>query len=434
MKETIFALSTVPGLSAIAVFRISGPNAFSVLRNITKGNIPKNRLATLKKIFWKGEVIDQCIIITFKKNESYSGEKTVEIHCHGSLAIIEKLTSILTLCGPKLNIRPAEEGEFTRQAFYNGKMDLIQVEGLSELLRAETEAQRKISFDSLDGVVSKKVDTWKSKILSILAFLEADIDFNDQDLGEISILNKISDLIELLKIEQDGFKDIRSIKEGLEIAIIGPPNVGKSTLINNMVKRNVSLTSRIAGTTRDIIEAKVQINGVYVTFLDTAGLRDTKDTIEKKGISIMKKRLKTVALKIFLINRESDLKSIGVKVGPDDLILKAKADRGNNTKYIGISGKTGLGVKDAIDLIGTKLPQFYVNSGVIATYRQQIKTNDLLSLLTDLTTDIKSGLDVELVAEKARDGLKIVGELTGRIDTEEVWVLYSKVFAEVSFT
>ena len=229
MKETIFALSTVPGLSAIAVFRISGPNAFSVLRNITRGNIPKNRLATLKKIFWKGEVIDQCIIITFKKNESYSGEKTVEIHCHGSLAIIEKLASILTLCGPKLNIRPAEEGEFTRQAFYNGKMDLIQVEGLSELLRAETEAQRKISFDSLDGVVSKKVDTWKSKILSILAFLEADIDFNDQDLGEISILNKISDLIELLKIEQDGFKDIRSIKEGLEIAIIGPPNVGKST-------------------------------------------------------------------------------------------------------------------------------------------------------------------------------------------------------------
>ena len=428
MKETIFALSTVPGLSAIAVFRISGPNAFSVLKNITRGNIPKNRLATLKKIFWKGEVIDQCIIITFKKNESYSGEKTVEIHCHGSLAIIEKLASILTLCGPKLNIRPAEEGEFTRQAFYNGKMDLIQVEGLSELLRAETEAQRKISFDSLDGVVSKKVDTWKSKILSILAFLEADIDFNDQDLGEISILNKISDLIELLKIEQDGFKDIRSIKEGLEIAIIGPPNVGKSTLINNIVKRNVSLTSRIAGTTRDIIEAKVQINGVYVTFLDTAGLRDTKDTIEKKGISIIKKRLKTIALKIFLINKESDLKSIGVKVGPDDLILKAKADRGNNTKYIGISGKTGLGVKDAIDLIGTKLPQFYVNSGVIATYRQQIKTNDLLSLLTDLTTDIKSGLDVELVAEKARDGLKIVEELTGRIDTEEVLGIIFKSF------
>ena len=136
--------------------------------------------------------------------------------------------------------RPAEEGEFTRQAFYNGKMDLIQVEGLSELLRAETEAQRRISFDSLDGVLSKKVDTWKSKILSILAFLEADIDFNDQDLGEINILNMISDLIEMLKTEQDSFKDIRSIKEGLEIAIIGPPNVGKSTLIQHGKKRRFS--------------------------------------------------------------------------------------------------------------------------------------------------------------------------------------------------
>ena len=428
MKETIFALSTVPGLSAIAVFRISGPSAFSVLKNITKGNLPQNRFATLKKIFWEGEVVDKCIVITFKKNESFSGEKTVEIHCHGSVAIIEKLASILTLCGPKLNLRPAEEGEFTRQAFYNGKMDLIQVEGLSELLRAETEAQRKISFDSLDGVVSKKVDTWKSKILSILAFLEADIDFNDQDIGDINILNMISELIELLKKEQDGFKDIRSIKQGLEIAIIGPPNVGKSTLINNLVKRNVSLTSRIAGTTRDIIEAKVQINGVYVTFLDTAGLRDTKDTIEKKGISLIKKRLKTVALKIFLIKKESDLKSMGVKVGTNDLILKSKADRGNSTKYRGISGKTGFGVKDAIDKIGTKLPTVYVNSGVIATYRQQSKTNDLLSLLSDLTTDIKNGLDVELIAEKARDGLKIVEELTGKIDTEEVLGIIFKSF------
>ena len=428
MKETIFALSTVPGLSAIAVFRISGPSAFSVLKNITRGNLPQNRFATLKKIFWEGEVVDKCIVITFKKNESFSGEKTVEIHCHGSVAIIEKLASILTLCGPKLNLRPAEEGEFTRQAFYNGKMDLIQVEGLSELLRAETEAQRKIFFDSLDGVVSKKVDTWKSKILSILAFLEADIDFNDQDIGDINILNMISELIELLKKEQDGFKDIRSIKQGLEIAIIGPPNVGKSTLINNLVKRNVSLTSRIAGTTRDIIEAKVQINGVYVTFLDTAGLRDTKDTIEKKGISLIKKRLKTVALKIFLIKKESDLKSMGVKVGTNDLILKSKADRGNSTKYRGISGKTGFGVKDTIDKIGTKLPTVYVNSGVIATYRQQSKTNDLLSLLSDLTTDIKNGLDVELIAEKARDGLKIVEELTGKIDTEEVLGIIFKSF------
>ena len=158
MKDTIFALSTVPGLSAISIFRISGPNAFLVLKKITKAKVPKNRLASLRKIFWEGEIIDKCIVIAFNKNSSYSGEKTAEIHCHGSIAIINKLASNLTQYGAELNIRPAEEGEFTRQAFYNGKMDLIQVEGLSDLLRAETEAQRKISLDQLEGVVSKIIN------------------------------------------------------------------------------------------------------------------------------------------------------------------------------------------------------------------------------------------------------------------------------------
>ena len=428
MKDTIFALSTVPGLSAISVFRISGPNAFFVLKRITKAKLPESRLASLRSIVWEGETIDKCIVIAFKKNESYSGEKTVEIHCHGSIAIINKVASILTQCGSELNIRPAEEGEFTRQAFYNGKMDLIQVEGLSDLLKAETEAQRKISFDSLDGVVSKKIGIWKSKIMSILAFLEADIDFNDQDLGDVEVLNMISGLVELLKKELDNFEGVRSIKEGLDIAIIGPPNVGKSTLINHLSKRDVSLTSRIAGTTRDIIESKVQINGGFVTFLDTAGLRETNDTIEKKGIKVIKKRLKGVVLKIFLINKESDLKSIGVKVGSDDLVFKAKADRGNNTRFKGISGKTGLGVKKAISLIETKLPRFYIGNGVIATQRQQSKINNLLNLLSSLTLDIKEGLDGELLAEKARDCLKIIEELTGRIDTEEVLGIIFKSF------
>ena len=168
MKDTIFALSTVPGLSAIAVFRISGPNAFTLLKKITKGKLPDTRYATLKKIYWKGDIVDQCLVITFKKKESYSGEKTVEIHCHGSIAVIEKLISVFIQCGAALNLRPAEEGEFTRQAFYNEKMDLIQVEGLSDLLRAETEAQRKTSFDQLDGIVSGKVNLWKAKLLSLI--------------------------------------------------------------------------------------------------------------------------------------------------------------------------------------------------------------------------------------------------------------------------
>ena len=420
MKDTIFALSTVPGLSAISVFRISGPNAFTLLRKITRGKLPDTRYATLKKIFWKGEVVDQCLVITFKKNESYSGEKTVEIHCHGSIAIIEKLVSVLTDCGSGLNLRAAEEGEFTRQAFYNGKMDLIQVEGLSDLLRAETEAQRKASFDQLDGVVSKKVYVWKAKMIAILAFLEAEIDFNDQDLGETGVLKMISDLIKVLNQEIETFQHVRTIKEGLDIAIIGPPNVGKSTLINCLSNKEVSLTSRIAGTTRDIIESKVQIKGVFVTFLDTAGLRKTDDTIEKKGIAMLRKRLKKAAFKIFLVSKEADLKSLGIKVGEDDLIFKAKADKGNKTIFNGVSGKTGLGVKEALKLIEARLPKLYFKSGAMTTHRQQSKILGLREILVEINQEIESGLGVELVAEKARNGLRFLEELTGRIDTEEV--------------
>ena len=428
MKDTIFALSTVPGLSAISVFRISGPNAFSVLEMLTTGKNPKSRYATLKKISWQGDVVDKCLVITFEKNESFTGEKTVEIHCHGSIAVIEKMTSVLIKCGSSLNLRPAEEGEFTQQAFYNNKMDLIQVEGLSDLLKAETEAQRKMSFGSLDGVVSKKIEGWRSKVMSILAFLEAGIDFTDQDLGEVPVLNMIFDLIENLKKEKESFESIKSIKEGLDIAIIGPPNVGKSTLINHLSKREVSLTSRIAGTTRDIIESKVLINGIFVTFLDTAGLRETKDTIEKKGIATIKKRLKSVAFKIFLINKETDLNNMGIKIFDEDLVFKAKADRGNKTRFSGISGKTGIGVKEAISLIEKKLPKFYFNSGSISTYRQQSKISDLLDVFLGLELDIKGGLDVELVAEKARYGLKLIEQLTGRIDTEEVLGIIFKSF------
>lgn len=428
MTETIFALSTVPGLSAISIIRISGPSAFSVIRKITKGKIPKSRYASLKKIRWKGEVIDQCIVLTFKRNESYTGEQTVEIHCHGSIAVIEKLVSVLVECGSVLKLRPAEEGEFTRQAFYNGKMDLIQVEGLSDLLRAETEAQRRLSLDQLEGGFSKKIHTWKDKITTILAFLEAGIDFSDQDLGQIQVLDSISDLLDSLKRELNVYQDIKSIKNGLDIAIIGPPNVGKSTFINYLAKREVSLTSRIAGTTRDIIESKIQLKGVFVTFLDTAGLRETKDTIEKKGIAKLKKRLKTTIFNIFLINNESDLKKIGVKVGRDDIVFKAKADKGNPTSFRGISGKTGFGVKEAIDLIETRIPKFNISDGLISTHRQKMKVNELIMLLSDLRDDVETGLEIELLAEKTRHAQKLLEELIGKIDTEEVLGIIFKNF------
>ena len=206
----------------------------------------------------------------------------------------------------------------------------------------------------------------------------------------------------------------------LRAGIVGLPNVGKSTLINRLSNREVSLTSRIAGTTRDIVESKVQINGVSVTFLDTAGLRETHDTIEKKGIAMLRKRVKKVAFNIFLVNKEADLKSLGIKVGKEDLIFKAKADKGNKTRFNGVSGKTGFGVKEVFKLIEARLPSLYFKNGAMITHRQQSKILGLREILVEINQEIESGLGVELVAEKARNGLRFVEELTGRIDTEEV--------------
>ena len=199
-------------------------------------------------------------------------------------------------------------------------------------------------------------------------------------------------------------------------------------MINYLSKKEVSITSKIAGTTRDIIESQIQINGISVTFLDTAGLRDTRDTIERKGISALKKRLTSVFMKIFLVNKVKDLENIGINVGNNDIVLKAKADKGNKTAFKGISGKSGLGVKEALSLIEDRLPKFFVNSGLISTQRQQEKTKDLLVLLESLELDIKSGLDAEIIAEKARGGLKLIEELTGKIDTEEVLGIIFKSF------
>ncbi|MDC3068070.1 tRNA uridine-5-carboxymethylaminomethyl(34) synthesis GTPase MnmE [Paracoccaceae bacterium] len=420
MKETIFALSTVPGVSAISVFRMSGPNSFKILRKLIKGSFPKSRLATLKKLYWNNELVDKCIVITFEKNQSYTGEKMVEFHCHGSYAIIEKVSSIFTTHRKVLDLRPAYEGEFTKQAFYNGKMDIIQVEGLSDLLRAETEAQRKLSLDQLEGSFSTKVQNWREKMVEIVGFLEAEIDFSDQFLGNVEVLHKIEELDNILESEIKTFSDISVAKEGVEVAIIGPPNVGKSSLINYLSKKEIAITSRLAGTTRDIIESKLQINGISVTFLDTAGLRKTRNIIEKKGISLLKKRLERVFTKIILIEKELDIERLGIPIKDSDILLKAKADKGNKTNYPGISGKTGLGVASLIGLLREKLPRSSIKSGSISTHRQRVKIQELLALIRQIKSSIKCQEDIEIIAENGRVGLVLFEELTGKIDTEEI--------------
>lgn len=419
MRDTIFALSTSPGVSALAVIRISGPSAFSVLKKLIVGKIPTPRVATLKKVIWKGEVIDECIIICFNKGSSFTGEQVVELQTHGSQGIIKRISSIF-IDNDCLDLRPAEEGEFTRQAFDNGKLDLTQVEGLGDLLRAETESQRKLSFDSYAGNLSRQINVWKEKLIIILADFEASIDFSDQDLKKTDILENIDDLMGLMKEQESMYEKVRMVKEGVEVAIIGPPNVGKSTLLNSLSGRNLALTSRIAGTTRDIIEAKLEIKGVPVCFLDTAGLHKTKDYLEKKGIALVRERIKGVLTRIVLIEKEDDLKNIGVKIESSDLIFKSKSDKGNKTKYNGISGKSGAGFDLLLKEIELLLPKINHLSAVIIGDRQKKKVNEVIGVLGLLKEGLKEDKDTEILAEECRRGVMCLEEMSGKIDPEEI--------------
>ncbi len=417
MKDTIFALSTAPGVSALAVLRISGPNAFSTLKKIIKGDFPTPRVATLKKIIWRGDLIDECIVVCFNRGSSFTGEQVVELQTHGSQAVIKRICSIF-LKEDFVNLRPAEEGEFTRQAFYNGKLNLTQVEGLAELLSAETETQRKWSIDSYSGTLSRDINKWRDILTEILSDFEANIDFSDEDIEPLNVSEKIDKLMVLMKEKEDIYNKVKVVRDGIEIAIIGPPNVGKSTLLNKLGNRKLALTSEIAGTTRDIIEAKLEIKGIGVTFLDTAGLRETNDILESEGIALVKERINKVFSRVILINEEKDIDKLGVLIKEGDMVFKAKADQGNRTKYKGLSGKTGKGISELINDIEKLLPNINRVSGIIIDERQIKKVKDTKGVLKVLKKGLEKGKDIEILAEECRRGVRFLDELEGKIDSE----------------
>lgn len=419
MKDTIFALSTAPGVSALAVLRISGPNAFSALEKIITGKFPIPRVATLKKIIWRDEIIDECIVVCFNSGSSFTGEQVVELQMHGSQAVIKKVSSIF-LERDFVKLRPAEDGEFTRQAFYNGNLDLTQVEGLADLLSAETETQRKWSIDSYSGGLSKDISNWRDTLTEILSDFEANIDFSDEDIEPVNVSKKIDYLMISMTEKETIYNRVKGFKDGIEIAIIGPPNVGKSTLLNRLGNRKLALTSEIAGTTRDIIEVKVEISGIPVTFLDTAGLRETTDTLERDGIELVRERIKGVFSRVFLIRKEKDIEKIGVQIRDRDIILKSKSDEGNRTKYRGISGITGKGVDELINDIENMFPNINRVSGIIVDDRQIKKVRETIEVLRAVKKGLEKDKEIEILAEECRRGVSLLDELEGKIDSELV--------------
>ena len=304
---TIYALSTGPGISGVAIVRISGPEASEVIKLLTKSKIPEPRMATLRKIkhINTSELIDEGIIIWFPGPQSYTGEDMAEIHIHGGKAVILALQNEISKVK---NCRLAEPGEFTKIAFQNGKINLLKAESIADLISSETEIQRLQAVKIMRGKSSAKFNELREKLLKLLSFVEAKIDFPEEDLPEenlkqikkdsLDVLNEINKILNDQKVGE-------IIREGFKIAIVGPTNAGKSSLLNNLSNREVAIVSEIAGTTRDVIETHLNINGYPVIVSDTAGIRDSQDDIEKKGIKLSLKKAENADLKLVVVDAKN---------------------------------------------------------------------------------------------------------------------------------
>ena len=304
---TIYALSSGPGISGIAVIRISGTKTAEVIKSLTGKNLPIPRVATLRKInkINTSELIDEGIILWFPGPESYTGEDMAEIQVHGSKAVVHAIQHSISKID---NCRLAEPGEFTKLSFQNGKINLLKAESIADLISAETEIQRQQAIRIMNGKSADQFNLLRDKLLKILSHVEAKIDFPDEDLpSNISdeIKNNSDEVIIKIKKILNDQKVGERIREGFKIAILGPTNAGKSSLMNHLSKRDVAIVSEIAGTTRDVIETHLNIDGYPVIISDTAGIRDSKDEIESKGIKLSLNRAEQADLKLVVIDAKS---------------------------------------------------------------------------------------------------------------------------------
>jgi tRNA modification GTPase len=304
---TIYALSSGPGISGIAVIRISGQETSKVIKLLTGKNVPKPRVATVRKInkINTSELIDEGIILWFPGPESYTGEDMAEIQVHGSKAVIDALHSSISNIE---NCRLAEPGEFTKIAFQNEKINLLKAESIADLISSETEIQRQQAIKIMNGKSADQFNLLREKLLKILSHVEAKIDFPDEDLPNniLKEIQKSSD--EVIKNIEKILNDQKvgeTIREGFKIAILGPTNAGKSSLLNHLSNRDVAIVSEIAGTTRDVIETHLNINGYPVIVSDTAGIRESKNEIERKGIKLSLNRAEEADLKLVVVDAKN---------------------------------------------------------------------------------------------------------------------------------
>ncbi|GHA48269.1 tRNA modification GTPase MnmE [Amylibacter ulvae] len=419
MSDVIFALASAKGRAGVAVLRLSGRGAVALVEEFV-GNGLKTPDRSLRKFKSGGELIDEVLILTFAKGASFTGEEVVEIHCHGSTAVVSALLRIL---GNHQNARMAEPGEFTRKALENGCLDLVQVEGLADLIDAETEAQRKLASNVMTGALSDKVNGWRRDLIRAVSLIEATIDFADEDIPtDVSpeVLSLIDGVSADLESEIRGSFAAERIRDGFEVAIVGKPNVGKSTLLNALAGREAAITSEIAGTTRDVIEVRMDINGLAVTLLDTAGIRETQDQVEQLGVGLARQRAEAADLRVFLTEngKIDDLKMTPLV---DDIVAIGKSDISASSEGLQISGKSGQGIDKLIKIIDSSLSNKAAFAQTATRERHRIGMEQALVFLKTGRGLILEGPEVsEIAAAELHQGIGCLNGIIGKVDVEDL--------------
>ena len=426
-EDTILALATGSLHAATALIRISG-NGASRTANILGFKVPKQRLASVAILKDGERKLDEALVIFFKGPRSYTGEDVMELHVHGGRAVIEAVINTLQKQG---GFRIAEPGEFTKRAVLNGKMDLTKAEGINDLIQAETEAQRVQSFAQVDGALSEIAFGWREKAIKIAAHVEAYIDFPDEEIPESTLTSLGDEMSVLIRDIEKSLNDGRRgeiLREGFRVAVIGPPNAGKSTLVNWLSKRPVSIISEQPGTTRDVLEASLDLGGYPVIIADTAGLRASTDPIENEGIKRAQEWAKTANSRLILLEPSTEAGFLErLKPNPEcDLVVLNKIDllprdfKKEETLAISLKDEIGLdkllnGLKKIVSksMVGQEPP-------VITRTRHREALQSCLNSIKSAKTALLSGEEPEIVAEELRAATKSLGRVVGAVDVEDL--------------
>ncbi len=434
--KTIFALASAPGRAGIAVVRVSGPRAGDAVLALAPDldALPSPRYA-MRAVLYAAESksgggrdkIDDALVLWFPGPASFTGEDVAEFHIHGGHAVLD---SLITSLGAMDGLIPAGPGEFSRRAFENGKMDLTAVEAIADLVDAETTAQRRQALSQMDGALAARYDGWRERLIKSMAFAEASIDFAEEDIPDdlvrqsIEALKALADEIDL-HLADDGIGE--RIRSGFRIALTGAPNVGKSSLLNALAKRDVAIVSDIAGTTRDVIEVPLDLGGYAAVLIDTAGLRDSDDVIEQEGVRRARDQAASADLRVHLIEPGETVPDVAadtrtiLALNKADLLQRGVASPPGT---LPVSVKTGLGMADLIAEMSGRVRAMAAGraeaSAPLTRARHRAALEDCRDALRRAIAKAEAGADEEMMAEDMRHAAQALGRITGRVDVEDL--------------